>query len=431
MLGTLLDQIPGSLSRRFLLGNFLPLALFCIGSLALGYTCSTEVQGFATWFDRRPTLVQGFLGTATTLGLAALALALSGLSTLGRLALEGSFLPAGWLKKFADRHSNELDKASESLEILRSDRHNMIEYRAKAIDQLSAARSDGVKIDPPKCCYPLPGSTIQQTIAAKPSSLADLRALVDALTPILGSNHVGAPCPDARRLDADHEHLVALLDERLRILTNEYRRSTVAMERCYPGGKVYATRFARVAGSLGAYAERRYGADYAVLWPRLEAVARKEEPELWDALQDASARLDFHIAMFWMTTAFVVTWTIALACVGINVWLYLLIAFGGPILCCAWYELGVRSYSALADQAKAAVDLLRLKVFDALGVARPHNPDEERKNWIDLGSSLAFGGSHDVPYENQAPAPTGAKEHRVHLYLEPAPPPASGPAADS
>src|SRR5258708_8678610 len=149
MLGTLLDQIPGSLSKRFLLGNFLPLALFGIGSLAVGYRCSTEVQGFATWFDRRPILVQGFIGASTTLCLAALALALSALGTLGRLTLEGAFLPAEWLKKFEERHSKELDEASTSLARLYSDREDMIQYRRKATRQLITARSLGVKIDPP------------------------------------------------------------------------------------------------------------------------------------------------------------------------------------------------------------------------------------------------------------------------------------------
>ena len=417
MLGTLLDQIPAALSRRFLLGTFLPLVLFWAGSLMVGYTCMAAVQDLFGWFELRSTLMQAFLGTTAALALAAVGLALSGVRTAARVLLENPW-PKVLRNALEDRHEARLTKLGENRKKCSLKRLETQAFHELALKRLSDARSAGLKITPALCIYPSQGSDLPARIGTRPLELNTIKGLVDELEKVLGANSVAAKGDDAVNLNRDHVTLTEILERCLQETIDKYRRTEIELAREFPGNKTYATKFARVAGSLGAYAFDHYGVDYAVLWPRLEAVARKERPELCEALQDATAQLDFHVTMFWMTCLYSLTWVVLLGCFGFNLWVFAGVAILGPGACVAWYFLGARSYAALADVAMTAVDLTRLKVFNAVGVVEPRNADEERKYWADLSSTLAFGGKHAIPYMNGEPAPSAPKEQRAYIRLE-------------
>lgn len=420
MLTSLLDKIPGAFSRRFLLCNFLPLLLFVLASAAAAVTCLAAAQDFADWFDRRPALVQAALGTGAALVLAAAAMATAGLNTLGRLVLELAVAPPSLAAALAARHHAELRKAQDACEAARLRRRECKRLADDAVTRLRDARIVGTAIDPPHAAYP-PGDRLPADIEGI-SDPAALRKAVDTMARVLRTNNVNTPNGDAAQIDADHGRLLDALERRVEALTADFGRKSKMLDRDFPGGRLYPTRYARIAGILRNYAEYRYGADYAVLWPRLEAVMRKEEPQLYEAVQEAAIQLDFHVAMFWMTALFAAIWTTVLLAAGFDVRIFWLVALAAPALCCVWYVLGGRSYGALADQACTAVDLVRLKVFDAIGLVQPKSYEEERRFWAELGSTLEFGGNHAIAFRN-AP-PSAAKEPdelRVRLRLDPMP----------
>jgi hypothetical protein len=418
MLSTLLDQVPAALSRRFLLGTFLPLVLFWTGSLMLGYTCMAPVQDFVGWFEQRSPLMQAFLGTAAALALAAVGLALSGVSTLARQLLEAALLPRSWREWLEKRHDPRLDELLTERKTCSERRREIRGLREPALKILSDARKVGEARNPPLCVYPAPGSNLPGRIAGRPTDIEELKKLVDDLAQVLKTNSIAAGTDDSRRLNDAHVSLLGILEEQSKKADDGSRLAEIAIANEFPGDRTYATKFARVAGSLGAYALNRYGADYAVLWPRLEAVMRKERPELGEALQDATAQLEFHVTMFWMTCLFTSSWIVLLTAFGFNVWLFVGVTVLGLAACIAWYHLAAGSYAALADKAMTAVDLTRLKVFNALGVIEPRNTDEEREYWTDLSSTLAFGGTHKIPYLNRERVPEAPSEQRAYVRLE-------------
>lgn len=421
MLSTFLDKIPAAFSRRFLLGSFLPLALFFIGSLLVGYTCLAYVQSLAIWYSEMPTVSQGFFGVAAALTLGALALVLSGLRTLGREVFERNWLPPCATSR--QRREQELERLRVAVDSAHGSRRAMRELRKRAIERLRTARQKGANAHATQCEYGDSNATHQAiAVAIQSKAVKGLDDAVEALVKALEGNDANSDKQDAMRLDEDQVALgTAIISEEDR-LSAELAKKTAALENQFPGEQIYETRYAAVAGFLSTYASQRYGADYQILWPRLETVLRKENPELYLALEEASTQLDFHIAMTWLTGLFSMIWLLVLPFVGLNASLFLALAVFGPLLCWAWFVLGARSYRSLAEQVSTAVDVGRLKIFDAIGLRQPQSPRQERDYWENLGSVLAFGGMHTVQYASfKAEISPAINEHHVKLTIETGP----------
>jgi hypothetical protein len=421
MLATFLQQIPSALSRRFLLGSLLPLALFCIGSLLLGNTCVPFIQTSIRRYGELTATSQAFLGAGATLALAAVGLVLAALRTIGRGFLEKA---AFWAKDT----TQELQRLVDAVEAARLPRRKMRGLARAATDQLRAARELGVATG--RCTYPEAGPTRDAIrVATQSKSYSDFEAATTALSGVLRTNSANHDSDDGKRLDQDHQGLVDAIEAESQRLLDVLTEASTKLQARFPGRQAYKTPYGRVAGYLSAYAAERYGVDYAVLWPRIEGVIRKENPELLAALEEASTQFDFHVAMFWLTTLFWIVWSVILLFFGLSPYLFATIALAGPALSFAWYNLGAKSYQALAEQVCSTIDLARLKLFDALGLKRPQSAREEMDAWENIGSVLAFGGRTSLEYANAKaePKPPSVEQHHVELLIKRAgPTPAPG-----
>jgi hypothetical protein len=429
VLGSLLDQLPGAFSRRFLVAVLLPLLLFFAASFLVGVTFVPAIQGLFTWFDAQSASAQAVLGGIAALGLAAVGMSLSTLSTLGRRLLEGD-VGKSLLNGLAKLREADRDKASEALDSARTRRRFANSFVTGSVNELLEARKKGDADAQLPCDYPQRDSKLPDDIQrAKTNQALDdqeaeaLRGLARRLAEQLRSNHQGARNDAARMLDASHGELRTILEAIQEAGAHAHTKAFIAFEERFPDGQIYLTRLGRIAGTMVSYAKRRYGADHAVVWPRIEALARKEQPELFAQLEEASTKLEFHVAMFWVTALFTLLWTPWLAISGLDPLLFVLVAVLGPITCWIWHDLAARSYIALAQQTATVVDLVRLKVFAAIGLQSPTSQEQEKAYWFDLATSLAYADPHGVPYEHQPAAEPKPSECKVRLsFVEDDPP---------
>jgi hypothetical protein len=159
------------------------------------------------------------------------------------------------------------------------------------------------------------------------------------------------------------------------------------------------TRLGNVAMLLERYPWKRYGLPLSELWPRLA-------PLLGDTpkrVEDANIYLDFTVIM---ALCSLVGAAVGVTAVfrhppdnfpGLEVLppLALLLGFG------LFYRLAIEATRSFGLQLQAVVDHNRFKLLDALHVARPKTPGEEKALWDNLHSFFAQADLKelkDMPY---------------------------------
>lgn len=144
--------------------------------------------------------------------------------------------------------------------------------------------------------------------------------------------------------------------------------------------KVMPTRLGNVIRAAELYAWNRYGMDAVVLWPRLHALLPKE---FLDNLLGAKTGMVFMLMMSLYSFAFAV-----IACAWLMLFtsswvLFLICTLGVPFswLC---YKNALHGASLYGEMIKAAFDLHRWKLLEALHLKRPASYDEETQLWDDV-----------------------------------------------
>jgi hypothetical protein len=137
---------------------------------------------------------------------------------------------------------------------------------------------------------------------------------------------------------------------------------------------------------------KRYEISLSTLWPRLLHVVADDVRE---RVEDANIYLDFILMMSFLSVA---TSGVALTTVAIGpdrsrtlqALLVVLPLFGWWV----FYLLAMGATRAFADHVRAAVDLFRLDLLDALSIERPDTPTDEQPIWRAIDGFIIQG---DVP----------------------------------
>ena len=152
------------------------------------------------------------------------------------------------------------------------------------------------------------------------------------------------------------------------------------------------TRFGNIIAALDYAILKRYGIALNDLWPRLTHVITDDVKSKVD---EANVYLDFTLMM-----SFLAAVTEVIAVVAIFVGPHRPPALQGvlvaaPLLACwSFYLLSMSAAQALALHIRAAVDLFRLDLLDALSIQRPATPAIEQLLWNELEHFVSQG---DVP----------------------------------
>jgi hypothetical protein len=172
--------------------------------------------------------------------------------------------------------------------------------------------------------------------------------------------------------------------------------------------RVMPTRLGNILRAAEDHAVERYDLNSVIVWPRLYVLL---PDQFVAAVAAAKTPLDLMSAIGALAAAFAVTGTVIAAV--LLPWYAALACFAGAALI-GWlgYLGAVHAARPYAQLIKAAFDVHRGLLLDAMQWTRPHSYDAEREQWKQI-SHLWYQGSPDLPdgagLLGYPPAPNGNK----------------------
>lgn len=213
---------------------------------------------------------------------------------------------------------------------------------------------------------------------------------------------------EAQRLRSDSKKCLRRMlkvdprNERVSALWTQYDALAFILNTELPGdeGDLLPTRLGNAIRSFELYSTSAYGIDAIVLWPRLIA---KMDSAFASTIDEAKASFDFMLNCSFLSAL------TALSIVGIGLskptplawqneapWVWRAVFFG--LIAIVFYEFSIGRAKAWGDQVKAAFDLYRLSLLDALGYKqKPVSYFEEMALWPKISSQLLFADSRESP----------------------------------
>jgi hypothetical protein len=153
-----------------------------------------------------------------------------------------------------------------------------------------------------------------------------------------------------------------------------------------------------IARSIQSYTASRYGLNIDMLWTRFQKVMHDDG--FYGVLQDAKTQVDFLVSSIWLTAISTLLWIAYQMFVGHGVLLFLAALALGPLALFVFHGLALQNYRAFADLMRSAVDLYRWALLDALHIAKPQDPLQERELWPILNRQLGYGEAVGIPYDH-------------------------------
>jgi hypothetical protein len=249
------------------------------------------------------------------------------------------------------------------------------------------------------------GTLLQRRQERLVKALQKQRSRVSLLLRLLQTYRPVADSPEAERLACQINTVQDALSRTSRRLFHDYPEPEF----------VLPTRLGNVIRSFESYSSRLYEMDAIAVWPRLQAVLKKEYAEM---LGEAKAGFDF------MLNSATLAALLAMAMLGV-VLVYPDSAAVPQTLVVALVEVGITAVAArwlylqAVDRARSwgsmvrgAFDLYRWELLAQLGYTEmPRTPEEERALWATISTRLMFGDFDWLAlprYAPEEPAPAAA-----------------------
>lgn len=203
------------------------------------------------------------------------------------------------------------------------------------------------------------------------------------------------------------------------------RRKSAIREELYslypPTLDIMPTRLGNMIRSAEAYPRLRYGIDAVLVWPRLFPLVKEDVSE---SLSQAKANLDLALLMSALSAALGVFSAVYLLANDAPWWFFLTCFGGSAVASWVTYEWGaLTSAVSYCEQIRVAFDLNRNAVLDAMNIAAPANPREERELWKTVAGRIYTSGNEGSAiwkYKGAQPSPpTGPQQHDVTLRFRP------------
>jgi hypothetical protein len=401
MLSALLDRLGALLSKYFIIGSFMPMMIFAFLNGTLLYVNSDRFRGFVS--PQLSGVAAGFVTATLLIGLAVTAYALSSVALFLREVLEGKhvtdLLPGGLFQRV---QRSRRDEIARTYEMARDVATKIGKLRPEWRDKLKQKADEGAKqhqgqmtYDPKtdKAAEALNKVRKQYTSGDK-ISFNDLNAAVDTIAGALAENDGGL-----EPLESDYFGLLVMIDNADDAWTAEAVRCFNEKQFYFGMGDVAPTTMGNIALSMESYTYSRYGFSLDAFWSRLQPVLQAKK-DFYSSLLDAKTQLDFLVACCWLGGITTVVWVVLLLLKGHVIFLFLVVAAGGPLLTRLFYWLAVKNYLVFADLVRTSVDLYRFGLLQSLHIAVPRGVREERRIWKSLERlSTSLQEEYELSYE--------------------------------
>ena len=166
---------------------------------------------------------------------------------------------------------------------------------------------------------------------------------------------------------------------------------------------VRPTRLGNIAAAIHAYSIGRYKMELTIFFSRLQTVLVKKEDKGYPLVLDAKAQLDFLIACCWFSALSTAIWGTLLFGFGGSREAFLIVAAAGFLLTLGFYLSAGANYLAYGEVVRAAIDVNRFSLLNALDIKLPGSLREERSLWAAM-SGLAYSGGESVEFSYEHPA---------------------------
>jgi hypothetical protein len=131
-------------------------------------------------------------------------------------------------------------------------------------------------------------------------------------------------------------------------------------------------------------------------------VLKKDQP-IADAVETASAQLDFAVLMTALAAVTAVAWLVAFPLLGSSIFLYYIVGIGLPAIVIFFYQLVGETQRAFGGVMEMAVDGLRFHLLTALRQPLPNSLDAEQRTWLELQIGLYSGLGTAIRYRHPKP----------------------------
>ena len=193
-------------------------------------------------------------------------------------------------------------------------------------------------------------------------------------------------------------------DSRERIAEQREKEMSLSRERFlfYPSevSAVMPTRLGNILRASEMYASNRYGMDSVGLWTRLAPLLPKE---FGDSVADARTALDLDVNINALAILLGLAWGVYFIYRQWWVWL----VFVGLVLLLGWLAYGNALHAARAygETIKAAFDLYRWNLLDALHLPHPTSTEQEPALWEKVSAFVFRGYPLNMDFVSKPPEP--------------------------
>lgn len=399
MLGTLLDKLESLFSKTFVVGT-IPLLTFLLLNGAMLYLVSATFQNWIKIYFALDAAHIAVLSFALLMSLVVLSYVFSTLTTGLREVLEGKHLNTFIANCLSQQYRANLSELEQKLTAARRSLRKIRLKRQSWQTQMANARAAGTTAT--VCTYTIRSqltSLLDRQSAHQSIDPTLLETEVTEMTVSLAHNSTVLGSLACQALDADQGLVLRLIAYASDYYQAEVLRRFNEIQFDFPGQDVAATRMGNIANVASYYAQSRYSMNLEIYWTRLQKVLQ-EDSHFYPVLQESKMQLDFLVELIWLTLVFTLTWVIVLPFFGEGVFLYPVIAIGGPLLTWIWYRIALRNYRAFSDLLRAAVDLYRLDLLKELHIPLPANAAQECVLWETLEQRTAYGDDTNFLLQN-------------------------------
>jgi hypothetical protein len=415
MFGQIVDKLDSWFGRSFLLAWYFPWLLFFFANMLLAAVEFPEVRAFliAEYFrvESSEKILDVFIAMSAV-GVIAFTIS-PAIQPITRL-MEGETLPR-WIAEplllgYAQRvqqlsissdtafeHRTDLPKAdtiTSRLAAMRAvgARHKSvtdpqaIETAATAIEKLEALRYLNRTIDKDDLSIAL--QALSYALQRNCAELIALRPTVSA-----------QDYAKAKQLDRLHRLMADTLvpyavdaAERKETEAVNLRTSLFATAELAP------TRLGNDVAALRSYCDTRYKFDFDLFWPRLQLVMKNQK--IAEKLATAKIQVDFSILSLVLSVLFLAIWLFVLAFWGTSLTTLLIIVALGPPVIALWLWMVHESYSAFAEFVRAAIDVSRFDLLEALRRPLPATTEAELEVWDQTARLLSLGEHNDTAFKH-------------------------------
>jgi hypothetical protein len=199
----------------------------------------------------------------------------------------------------------------------------------------------------------------------------------------------------AKQLDHLHLQMAGTLvpyavdaAEREEAAADKLRASLFAVAELAP------TRLGNDVAALRSYCDTRYSFDFDLFWPRLYLVMKNQK--IVEKLTMAKIQVDFSILSLVLSILFLAIWLVILFAWGKSLTTLWIVVIIGPPMIALWLRMVHESYSAFAELVRAAIDVSRFDLLEALRLPLPASTEAEKKIWKQAAEMLSLDGSDNT-----------------------------------